>query len=415
MDSLPKPIQDAIAFEKANFVNGSVIDDSFYDTPNDATDAPPGKLLKVENHVDTSKYLIPPGTALSRIVYQSENLNGHAVPVSALIIWPYTTSPLPDGHPVVAWAHGTSGGSPDCAPSHMKNIWQHFLAPYQLALQGYVVVATDYAGLGVGKDYTGKPIVHEYLSFPSHANDIIYSVGAAQQAFAELSKSFVVIGQSQGGGAAWACSQRQAIKPVDGYRGAVAVSPPTKVLDESGEFGPLLGIGICPTVAATDPNFEMATVLSQAGLQYWDTVGKIGADMATAAALYLGTVQTGVELLKPHWKNNEHLQRFQERTHNGGKAIGGPLLVIHGESDTRVAGTVVSKAVEETVRLHPSSQLTYLTLPEVTHAPALPAAQRIWIQWIASRFDQASLNFDFKHAKIIPTRAPSHYHKDYFF
>ena len=80
-------------------------------------------VLKIKENVDTLEYLIPPGTALSRFMYQSENLNGQTVPVSALIIWPYTTSPLPDGHPVAAWTHGTSGVSPDCAPSHLKTIW----------------------------------------------------------------------------------------------------------------------------------------------------------------------------------------------------------------------------------------------------------------------------------------------------
>ena len=136
MDTLPKQIQDGLAFEQANFVNGSCKNDFFYECLDEAGSAAPGTLLKVEKHIDTSEYLLPPGTALSRFMYQSENLNGQPVPVSALIIWPYTASSIPDGHPVVAWAHGTSGVSPDCAPSHHKNIWQHFLSPYQLVLHG---------------------------------------------------------------------------------------------------------------------------------------------------------------------------------------------------------------------------------------------------------------------------------------
>ena len=412
MDSLPKPIRDSIAFEQSNYVDGSVIDEPFYSTPKEAETAAPGSLLRVESDVDNSKYLIPPGIALSRIIYQSENLNGQVVPVSALILWPYTASKLADGYPVVAWAHGTSGGSPDCAPSHLKNVWQHFLAPYQLVLQGYVVVATDYAGMGVGKTNSGATIVHEYLAFPSHANDIVYGVGAAQQAFEELSKCFVVIGQSQGGGAAWACAQRQATKPINGYLGAIAISPPTKVLNETGPFGPLLGVAICPTVAASDPGFDMAAVLTESGLQYWETVKQLGAGMATAALLYLGSVQAGTELLKPHWKENEHLRKFQDLTHNGGKAIGGPLLVIHGDEDDRVSGAVVSKAVEETARLYPSSQLTYLTLPAVTHAPALLAAQKIWMDWIGSRFGQVNGEAGHEQRKVVPIRDPASYHKE---
>ena len=66
--------------------------------------------------------------------------------------------------------------------------------------QGYVVVGTDYAGLGVHKDESGEPIVHESLAPPSHANDVVDAVQAAQNAFPELSQEFVVIGYSQGNG-----------------------------------------------------------------------------------------------------------------------------------------------------------------------------------------------------------------------
>ena len=49
--------------------------------------------------------------------------------------------------------------------------------------------------------------------------------------------------------------------------GAVAVSSATKTLDEPGEFAPLLGVGTCPTVAATDSDFDTAIVMSQSVLQ----------------------------------------------------------------------------------------------------------------------------------------------------
>lgn len=71
-----------------------------------------------------------------------------------------------------------------------------------------MVVATDYAGLGVGLDEKGDKILHEYLASPAAANEVVYSVQAARQAFPELSKDFVVMGHSQGGGAAWAVAQR---------------------------------------------------------------------------------------------------------------------------------------------------------------------------------------------------------------
>lgn len=191
MDGLPNDITDSLAFERSNWTNGSAANDTCYNPPQEALDSPPGTLLKLEKNVDTAKYSLPTSCALSRFVYQSETLRGSKVPVSAFVLWPYSPRSQPDGYPVVAWAHGASGLDANAAPSHHKDLWQHSEAPYQIALQGYVVVATDYAGLGVGQQFSGQPIVHEYLAPPGHAKDIVHSVTAARAAFPELSQDFV--------------------------------------------------------------------------------------------------------------------------------------------------------------------------------------------------------------------------------
>ena len=72
-----------------------------------------------------------------------------------------------------------------------------------MALYGYAVIATDYAGLDVAKDASGKAIVHEYVTGPAQANDLLYSVPAAEQGFPTPSKEFVTMGHSEGGGPAW--------------------------------------------------------------------------------------------------------------------------------------------------------------------------------------------------------------------
>ncbi|KAL8668859.1 MAG: hypothetical protein Q9168_006530 [Polycauliona sp. 1 TL-2023] len=227
MSGLPPPVLAALEYEKSLRVSSSVVDDPFYQCPSDSSEAPPGTLLKVQKEIDTKPYQLPGGIAMSKILYQSKNLNGSPVPVSCLILWPYAARSQPDGYPVVAWAHGTSGALVNHAPSNYKNLLHHFQGPYQLVLQGYVVIAIDYAGLGVGTDASGSPIMHEYLASPSQANDVIYSVEAARTAFPELSERFVVIGHSQGGGAAWAVAQRAATEEIQGYLGAVGISPYT--------------------------------------------------------------------------------------------------------------------------------------------------------------------------------------------
>jgi hypothetical protein len=139
----------AARFERTNWAGNSVSKDSFYEPPSNSSYLPPGSLLSVEYNTNTSLYTLPASVALSRILFQSETINGSAVPASAYVLWPYM--PREDPHSpgkfaVVGWAHGTSGCLGECAPSHFRNLWYQYTAPYQLALQGYVVVAPDYAG-----------------------------------------------------------------------------------------------------------------------------------------------------------------------------------------------------------------------------------------------------------------------------
>ena len=407
MNSLPQPILKALEFEKTNWAKGSVLDDPFYKAPAESPQSAPGSLLKVDKDVDTTPYFIPGGTALSRIVYQSERLDGSPVPVSAFVLWPYAARSQPDGFPIVAWAHGTSGADANTAPSNHKNLWQHFLGPYQLALQGYVVVATDYAGLGLEKDGAGKLIVHEYLASPSQANDVIHSVKAAQEAFPELSKQFVVVGHSQGGGAAWSVAQRKASHSISGYLGAVAISPYTNFLYEEGRLSPLMGAAMARGIASSFPDFDTKEILTPEGEARVAMMFDIHAGVAAAMALF-----TGANLLKPNWKQNPHLQRHAELTGNGGKAIGGPLLVIHGEADTMNSPSAVKMVVEKTASAFPDAMFECIWLPEVTHAPALGASQRVWMDWIADRFKGVEVEKGYKTSTLSSARLAAVYHKE---
>ncbi|KAL8746693.1 MAG: hypothetical protein Q9190_001317 [Brigantiaea leucoxantha] len=409
MADLPQPILDVLEFEKSLRVEASVLDDPFYQCPSDAATvkAAPGTLLKVEKDVDTKSYLLPAGTTVSKFMYQSEKLNGTPVPVSALILWPYATRTQPDGYSVVAWAHGTSGANVNQAPSNYKNLWQHFLAPYQIALQGYVVIATDYAGLGVQTDASGAPIMHEYLASPSQANDVVHSVTAARTAFPELSKQFVVIGHSQGGGAAWAVAQKAADHPTPGYLGAIAISPYTNFLIEESIFGPKVGAAICRVIASSFPEFDPREILTPEGAKRVDLMFNTGAGVAAAIALF-----HDVDVVKPDWRQNPFVIKHADLTCSGGKAIGGPLLVIHGQADPMNSLAAVEIAVEKTARLFPSAQLQSVWLPDVKHSPALGASQQLWMDWIADRFAGIEVPAGHQTSLLKSSRPSKMYHKD---
>lgn len=377
-----KIIAEALEFERSNWATGSVASDEFYShVPRNASSAPVGSLLKVQVNVNASAYSLPPDTALSRIMFVSESLNGSKIPASAYVLWPYAPRSQEDGYAVVGWAHGASGTFGDCGPSHMRNLLYQFGSPFTLAMQGYVVVAPDYAGLGVNKDGEGKSIKHVLGVADSNANDLFYSVQAAQTAFKELSQYFVLFGHSQGGGIVWRAATRQVTQPVKGYLGAIAVSPLTtddvlipEATDVAGVI--LLAYG-APTIF---PGFTPAEFLTPAGIKRLDFLIQVQGCSSVFQELF----EPG--LIRPDWRESIYTAQFLALGSQVGLPVAGPFLILEGEADmiTRQAGQ--EKAINATCSLYPESRLEYKTYANVTHVPAMYASQRVWLDWITDRF-----------------------------
>lgn len=375
----------ALNFERSNFAKGPASADIFYHVPRKSATAAPGTLLKLEPDANTSTYTLPPNTALSRILYQSESSNGSVVPASAYILWPYLPRTQPDGFPIVAWAHGTSGIFGNCAPSNYRNLLYQFASIFELVTQGYVVVAPDYAGLGVTKDAEGKPLTHPYLDSPSHANDIFYAVQAARSAYSTLSKRFVIMGHSQGGGAAWAAAVRQAQKPVKGYLGAVVGSPVTSLIELIQTVGVAgdadLAAFIARTLTDKYSDFELGDVLTPAGIGRLNLMAEIQGCYSTAAELFADE-----DLVYLNWTNSARVREYDNRTNPAGRRFAGPMLVLQGEGDEAVPASVTTRYVDKTCTEYPESQLQYKTFEGVTHVPVMFASQRMWLDFIEARF-----------------------------
>lgn len=322
------------------------------------------------------------------------------MPVSAYILWPFQPRRLADGFPIVAWAHGVSGLEPDCAPSHIRNLWQHSIAPFPLALQGYVVLTPDFAGLGVSRKRNNETIDYEIFDSPSGANDLFYAVQAAQQAFLALSSDFVVMVHSFGAGAAWSSAQRQSQQPVDGYLGAVAVSPLTNAIAEPGPTASERGLGLAHDAAILMPDFSIADVLTPGSQQVLDLLNQSGGCQAMMGIL-LGAAGS---LAKDEWQQNPHIQKYQAEVFNGGKQISSPLLVTHGEADTTISFNVTVDAIANTIGKFAESQLQFLKLPGVSHVPALQASQYLWLDWIEDRFAKKPVPKGLQTSTIEPFR-----------
>jgi pimeloyl-ACP methyl ester carboxylesterase len=172
-----------------------------------------GKLGQV-----ISKESIPteiPGAQAWRIAYISSDLNDQKTIATGLLIAPVGEAPA-EGRPVISWAHGTTGTAQNCGPSQVDNpvvpLNQYFViggnastdygvpAVESFIKAGYVVVATDYQGLGGG----GK---HQYALSKTNARDAINAIRAAGDVKeAGAGKKAIIYGWSQGGGATLAAA-----------------------------------------------------------------------------------------------------------------------------------------------------------------------------------------------------------------
>ena len=130
-----------------------------------------------------------------RILYRSTDPSGRPIPVSGAIYIPNGPAPA-GGRNIIAWAHPTSGVMPPCAPSLMPDVGGMMWNLPNMITQGYIVVATDYPGLGTDG-------IHPYLIGESEARSVLDSVRAARDMpNTGASNRFAVWGHSQGGHAA---------------------------------------------------------------------------------------------------------------------------------------------------------------------------------------------------------------------
>lgn len=205
-----------------------------------------GQVIKQETIATPVK-----GAQAWRIAYISSDVNELQTISTALVVAPIGEAPV-GGRPIAAWAHGTTGTAQSCGPSQVLNpavsLNQYFLTngnswtDYGLSNldtfieEGYVVVGTDYQGLGGG----GR---HQYVVSATQGRDVINSVRAVGS-MPEIGagKKAVVYGWSQGGGttiAAASLPEYIAKKgtAADGmeFVGFVAMAPPDVAVVASGK------------------------------------------------------------------------------------------------------------------------------------------------------------------------------------
>lgn len=159
------------------------------------------------------------GAQAWRIAYVSSDLNDKKTISTALVVAPKGKAPKM-GRPIMTWAHGTTGTAANCGPSQVYNpakplnlyfrvggdSWTDYGLPAleQFIKAGYVVVGTDYQGLG-------GPGKHQYGVAMTNGRDAINAARAlATMKEIGAGDKVVGIGWSQGGGATIAAAGQPA-------------------------------------------------------------------------------------------------------------------------------------------------------------------------------------------------------------
>ncbi|MGV0834487.1 prolyl oligopeptidase family serine peptidase [Mycolicibacterium thermoresistibile] len=251
----------------------SGLDARHYDGP-----IPPQATLIQTAALDPALSVSGAGSAY-RILYSTVNQHGQPAVSTAAVFVPHGHAPA-GGWPVVAWAHGTVGLGDNCTPSALPRSERDDEYLTHWLDQDYVVVATDYVGLGT-------PGLMSYLNSVTTAHAVIDSVVAAHQLDLPLSPKWAIIGQSQGGGAAvnsarWA-TEFSAGRGLD-YRGVVATGTPANIetvvkmgapdMQLPAELGPAANSYTAYILAAfreARPDIDVDSALTPAGM---DAVAK---------------------------------------------------------------------------------------------------------------------------------------------
>jgi hypothetical protein len=158
----------------------------------------------------------PSGATTRTMLYRSRSTRGSDVAVSGWVVVP-TGAPPAGGWPIVAWNHPTAGMADSCAPTRGPIA---SLFPYlsQLIARRYMVVASDYEGLGT-------PGASPYLVAESYAHTVLDAIRAGRHLVPSASNHAVVYGWSEGGLASVATAELWPYyAPEIGLRGAVGLA-----------------------------------------------------------------------------------------------------------------------------------------------------------------------------------------------
>lgn len=365
-----------------------------------------------------------PGANAWRIAYISSDLKDRPTISTGLVIAPQGKAPQ-GGRPIVAWSHGTTGTAQNCGPSQVQDpaqelneyfliggtSWTDFGVPAvnEFIKMGYVLVATDYQGLGGG----GK---HQYALGATQGRDLINSIRAAgSMGLSGSNKKAAIYGWSQGGGSVVAAASQtnyinQKKTAFDGIEivGAAAMAP--QVLSAvipagtgaddaaSNKMMQALGTQFSDNVfnfahmtmafwamPGTFPELKMTDLFTAQGAQSLDEVFSKKCMHAGADTISFNFGDTYKSMMNPQPANaRAWVNALLEGSVAADKPVA-PVVIYWGNKDTTVPPVMGELYQKNKCAI--GGNVQRVELPGMSHFTTPPAAKPLFTQWIKDRFD----------------------------
>lgn len=321
------------------------------------------------------------GTA-ERILYVSERADGTPAVSGGMIFIPDTPAP-PGGRPVVAWEHGTLGMGEACVPSRSTDPTADMVTflPQMLEL-GWVVVATDYVGLGT-------PGPNQYLVAQSEVRDVVNSVRAARNIpQAEAGDRYVTLGHSQGGHASiWTGHLGRTYAPELTLLGVAAAAPALDLEAIAGAqwntiVGWVIGSDVLESWPTVYPDLPIDSMITKTGR---DAESRLRAECIKQSGLEATVREAFGEqffssdpVKQPLWA-----QALKDQTPPPLPAAM-PAFIAQGTADDVVLPWPNAIVQDEWCRA--GSTIEVLWMGEVNHMNAALVGGPSFVEWIADRF-----------------------------